>query len=230
MLKKSYKILMHEIRVQNVNGKKQNEAIKKLLKQNEMFHKNLNIIRVTWSKSVKRLKKAYSSLIVETEFSKKINRIITEEFLKRKNKKNAIIFSRKCKITQCFNCYEYDHIEKMCKNVKKCDHCAEKHDTNRCSKDEIKITHKCVNCEQTKHQTWARMCSVRQKEMKKFKRAYDICSVLYFTILKNIIESTQQNNKMSTKNDVVSTNFRIQIQISQFSFQQQQQKTTKKKR
>ena len=39
--------MMHEIRVQNVDAKKQNETIEKLLKQNEMFHKNLNIIRVT---------------------------------------------------------------------------------------------------------------------------------------------------------------------------------------
>ena len=74
------------------------------------------------------------------------------------------------------------------------------------------------------------MCSVRQKEMKRFKKAYDICSMLYFTVFINIIESTQQSNKMTTKNDVVSTNFRIQIQISQFSFQQQQQETTKRKK
>ena len=73
------------------------------------------------------------------------------------------------------------------------------------------------------------MCSVRQKEMKRFKRTYDICSVLYFTAFKNIIESIEQNNKMSTKNDVVSTSFRIQIQISQFS-QQQQEATKEKKR
>ena len=84
-------------------------------------------------------------------FSKEINRIIIKEFLKRKNKKNAIIFWRKYRIIQCFNCYEYDHIEKMCKNVKKYDHCAKKHDINRCNKNEIKITHKCINCEQIKH-------------------------------------------------------------------------------
>ena len=84
--------------------------------------------------------------------SEKINRIITEEFLEGGSKKNAVIFSRESRITQCFNCYEYDHIEKMCKNSTKCDHCAESHETNRCSKDEIKITHKCINCEQTKHQ------------------------------------------------------------------------------
>ena len=39
--------MMHEIRIQNVDAKKQNETIEKLLKQNEMFHKNLNIIRMT---------------------------------------------------------------------------------------------------------------------------------------------------------------------------------------
>ena len=66
--------------------------------------------------------------------------------------------------------------------------------------------------------------------MKRFKKAYDICSVLYFTALKNIIKSIEQNNKMSTKNDLVSTNLRIQIQISQFLFQQQQQEATKRKK
>ena len=98
------------------------------------------------------MSKTYFSLIIETEFSEKINRIIIEKILKEKNKKNAIIFSRKSKIIQCFNCYKYDHIEKMCKNLTKCDHCVKSHETNRCNKDEIKITHKCINCEQTEHQ------------------------------------------------------------------------------
>ena len=39
--------MIHEIKIQNVNAKKQKKAIEKLLKQNDMFHKNLNIIRVT---------------------------------------------------------------------------------------------------------------------------------------------------------------------------------------
>ena len=38
---------MHKIKIQNVNVKKQNKTIEKLLKQNEMFHKNLNIIKIT---------------------------------------------------------------------------------------------------------------------------------------------------------------------------------------
>ena len=68
--------------------------------------------------------------------------------------------------------------------------------------------------------------------MKRIKRAYDICSVLYFIVIKNTTTSMKQNNKLSFKNDFDSIKFRIEIQISQQNQeQQQQQKTsTKKKR
>ena len=87
-----------------------------------------------------------------------------------------------------------------------------------------------VNCEQTGHQAWARMCPVRQREMERSKRAYDICPVLYPTAPINIIEPTQQGNKMTTRNGAVSASLRVQIQISQLSSQQQQQETTKKEK
>ena len=45
-----------------------------------------------------------------------------------------------------------EHIDKKCKNVTKYDYHVKKHETNRCNKDEIKITHKCINCEETNHQ------------------------------------------------------------------------------
>ena len=38
--------MIHKIKVKNVNAKKTKKAIEKLLKQNAMFHKNLNITRV----------------------------------------------------------------------------------------------------------------------------------------------------------------------------------------
>ena len=62
------------------------------------------------------------------------------------------------------------------------------------------------------------MCSVKQKEIRRFKKVYNICSMLYFTVFKNIIELIEQNNKMLTKNDLISKNSRIQIQISRFLF------------
>ena len=66
------------------------------------------------------------------------------------------------------------------------------------------------------------MCSVRQKEMKTIKKTYDICSVLYFTVIKNTTASTKQDNKMSLDNDFVSKKSRIEIQIFQQHQEQQQ--------
>ena len=79
--------MVQEIRIKNVNTKKQEEAIEKLLKQNKMVSKKLNIIRVTCFKNVNRLKKEIFSLIIETEFSKKINKVIFENFFKKITKK-----------------------------------------------------------------------------------------------------------------------------------------------
>ena len=59
------------------------------------------------------------------------------------------------------------------------------------------------------------MCSVRQKETKRIKKVYDICSVLYFIVIKNTTASMKQNNKLSLKNDFDSKKLRIEIQISQ---------------
>ena len=70
------------------------------------------------------------------------------------------------------------------------------------------------------------MFSIRHKEMKKIKRTYDICSVLYFIVIENTTASMKQNNKMSFNNDFVSKKFRIEIQIFQQQQEQQQQKKT----
>ena len=98
------------------------------------------------------MKKTVLSLIIETGFSKKVNRIIFEEILKTNSSKNAIKFIKEYRIIQRFNCYKYEQIDKKCKSVTKCNHCAKRLKTNRCNKNEIKTIYKCVNCEYTEHQ------------------------------------------------------------------------------
>ena len=72
----------------------------------------------------------------------------------------------------------------------------------------------------------------KTKKMKKVKKAYDICSMLYLTVFKNTTVFIKQNNKMSFKNDFLSKKSRIEIQIFRQQQKQQQQKKTfaKKKR
>ena len=110
---------------------------------------------------MKKLKKASFSLILKTKFAKKVNRTIFRNFWKKNKKKNAMMFVKKCRIIQCFNCYKYEHIDKKYKNVMKCNQRAKKHKTNRCNKNEIKIIYRCINCEQTKYQIGMRMCLIK---------------------------------------------------------------------
>lgn len=63
-----------------------------------------------------------------------------------------MMFVKQCRIIQCFDCYNYEHIGKKPKNVTKCHYCIEKHETNRCNKNEKEITDKSINCEDTKSQ------------------------------------------------------------------------------
>ena len=64
--------------------------------------------------------------------------------------------------------------------------------------------------------------------MKRVKKAYDMCSVLYLTVtvIENTTTSMKQDNKTSLKSDFVSKKSRIEIQI----FQQQQQKQQQQKK
>ena len=59
--------------------------------------------------------------------------------------------------------------------------------------------------------------------MKRVKRAYDMCSVFYFTVIENTTASMKQDNKMSSNIDFVSKKSRIEIQIFQQQQQEQQQ-------
>ena len=51
----------------------------------------------------------------------------------------------------------------------------------------------------------------KTRRNERIKKAYNICLVLYFTIIKNTTTSIKQNNKMSFKNDFVSKKFRPEI-------------------
>ena len=60
-----------------------------------MFFKNSNITKVVQFKNVEKVKKIIFSLIIETEFSKKVNKNIFGIFLKKRHQKNAMMFLKK---------------------------------------------------------------------------------------------------------------------------------------
>ncbi len=151
-MKKTYVVLTHDVRLSSVNTLNQKTTIEKIVRQNNTLHKNLNILRVAWTKKVTNQRKKFFSLIIEIVNSEMTNRLIKEKLLNEHTHLICEYFEKECRIKQCFKCQRYDHVSKTCRNSKKCEQCAQKHSTKDCR---IAIDHRsCANCE-NKHSTWS---------------------------------------------------------------------------
>lgn len=82
-------------------------------------------------------------------------------------------FEASCKLTQCFNCQQFGHIAKSCKNTTVCGYCIGQHSTRDCPKKERQLPtdRKCTNCCKN-HETWDRSCEIRQKEIRRLREIY----------------------------------------------------------
>ncbi len=148
-MRKTYVVLTHDVRLSSVNTFNQKTTIEKIVKQNNTLHKNLNILRITWTKKIINQRKKnfffFFFLIIEMINSKMTYRLIKKELLNEHTHLICEYFEKECRIKQCFNCQRYDHVNKTCKNSKKCKQCAQKHSTKNYR---IAIDHRtCVNCE-----------------------------------------------------------------------------------
>jgi hypothetical protein len=227
-MKKTYVVLTHDVRLSSVNTFNQKATIEKIVKQNSTLHKNLDILRVAWTKKIINQRKKFFSLIIEIVNSKMTNRLIKEELLNEQTHLVCEYFEKKYRIKQCFKCQRYDHVNKTCKNSKKCEQCVQKHSTKDCR---IAIDHRtCVNCE-NKHSTWSFQCDV--KTTKKWKlniiwknksilhvetsrdtdvksnakeRTNEFSTIISFTEISQIIERTTFTNERK-KSTLMSLNF-----------------------
>ena len=81
-------------------------------------------------------------------------------------------------VTQCFHCYEYNHVSKYCPKKTKpatCGRCAKAHDTRTCKS----TTEKCVNCsrldpnKQSNHCAFSYKCPLYESERHNLVRRTD---------------------------------------------------------
>jgi hypothetical protein len=121
-MKKTYIVLTYDVRLNSVNTFNQKTMIEKIIKQNDTLHKNLNILQITWIKKIINQRKKYFSLIIEIVNSKMMNSSI-KKLLNEHTHLICEYFEKKCCIKQCFKCQRYDHMNKTCKNSKKCEQC-----------------------------------------------------------------------------------------------------------
>ncbi len=143
-MRRTYVVLAHDVRMSNVNTFNQQTIINQIVKQNSSLHKDLNIVRVIWTKKIKRLRKEHFSLIIELINSETTNKLIKDELLNDYFHRVCEYFEKKCRIKQCFWCQKYNHVNKVCRNDEKCDFCACEHFSFECRT--FNEHRKCANC------------------------------------------------------------------------------------
>ncbi len=221
-MKRTYVVLTHDVRLSSVNTLNQKTTMKKIVKQNNTLHKNLNILRIAWTKKIIDQRKKFFFLIIKIVNSEMTNRLIKEELLNEHTHLICEYFEKECRIKQCFKCQRYDHVNKTCKNSKKCEQCAQKHSTKDCR---IAIDHRsCVNCE-NKHSTWSFQCDVKTTKKRKLNIIWKNKSILHIETSRNTSVKQNAKERINEFSTIISFTEISQI-IERMTFTNEQKKST----
>ncbi len=115
------------------------------------------------------------------------------------------LFEKNCCITQCYKCFNFDHMTKSCKNEKCCFKCTDKHHIEKCV---VLMSRKwCVNCNDN-HEFWRHSCFKWKLQIKQSEEIFQNRLIRYFETSKyNDLFSSFSLNFLDSMNFLNSMNF-----------------------
>jgi hypothetical protein len=159
-----FPVMVHGVRMSNINIADQRQTNRKLEEQNRTLHPNLKIVRTTWARGAGAGGKARASLLVFVASPEVANKVITEGLVEGGEVKLTDRFYTGCGLVQCFKCCSYGHIAKHCRIEARCGHCAGLHETRNCN-DKTKSVCPCCKARGTpehNHKAWSELCASRR--------------------------------------------------------------------
>ncbi len=199
-----FAVLAYEIHI-IIDTSNQKVIIKRLIKENARLHKNLKILRIIWLKKVVESKKIHLSLIVEITIEVIMNQLMNESMLNLYQECLCKLFKKNCCITQCYRCFEFDHMIRFCKKKQHCVKCADKHHIEECM---MFLNRKCcINCNKD-HELWRCICLKWQQQMKQMSEIYRNRLIKYLKMSKyNHVFLSLFLNSLSSMNSLSSIDF-----------------------
>ena len=199
-----FAVLTHEIHI-TINTSNHKVIMKRLIKDNTRLHENLKILRIVWFKKVAESEKIHSSLIVEITIKAMTNWLMNESMLNSYQECSCKLFKKNCCITQCYRCFEFDHMIRFCKKKQHCAKCADKHHIEECMMSSNRRC--CINCNED-HEFWRCICFKWWQQMKQTSEIYRNRLIRYLKALKyNRALFSLFLNSLSSTNSLNSTDF-----------------------
>ncbi len=129
--------------------------IKRLVKNNVKLHEDLKMLRIAWFKKIVESKKIHWSLIVKIAIKMMTNQLLNVDMLNSYQECLCKLFEKNCHITQCYRCFNFNHITRFCKNEECYFKCTDKHHIKKCVVSMNK--RRCANCNNS-HELWKHSC------------------------------------------------------------------------
>ncbi len=203
VVRKSFAILAHDVHI-TLNTSNQKMIIKRLIKNNVKLHEDLKMLRIAWLKKIVESEKIHSSLIVKIMIKTMTNQLLDVDMLNSYQECSCELFEKNCCITQCYKCFDFDHMTRFCKNEKCCFKYADKHHIERCVV--LMNRRRCVNCNDS-HKLWRRSCLKWKLQIKQSEEIFWNRLIRYSETSKdNCLFSSFFLNFLSSMNFVSSTN------------------------
>jgi hypothetical protein len=170
--RKRFTVIAHGIKRAQLDPKDQAKAIWEILAQNPRWKGRVTILSIAWATKERLGGPPTAPLIINVAESDQGDFIIDEGLIWNYQIHDCEPFSGNCKVTQCFKCYKYGHIARVCSYIPTCGFCGGKeHRTDDCPR---KATPTCSNCPGRKgHTAWSAECPIRQEKKRQARKAYD---------------------------------------------------------
>ncbi len=141
----SFKIVIHEIKVEEMSKDIKKKRAKALIKINKDIHSKITIKKVEWLTKNSEQKR-YVSLMIHVVSVEMINKLIDKKVYHEINIKITQFYDSNCRIHQCLKYQDYDHKTYECKNKQRCIYCMLNHRLKHCFHKQIQDMWKCETC------------------------------------------------------------------------------------
>ncbi len=168
LCKISFKVMIHEIKVEEMSKNIKKKETRTLIKINKSIHSEMMIEKIEWL-TKKSEQKRYILLMICVVSAEMMNKLINERVCHEINIKITQFYDLSCRVHQCLKYQEYDHKMYECKNKQKCIYCALNHHLKHCFHKQTWNMWKCEACQDI-HRVFDSQCHKRQAEKERIKR------------------------------------------------------------